>query len=155
LLSGAYERLYRNALFPLYESGIRRRGTLRYLAEYEQNQWKSADELAAIQWNKTTRLLQHCYEHVPYYRERWKAADIHWRDIRSREDYARLPLLTKNDIRGNYERLIAEPYRGRTMRKTTGGSTGQPLAFEYTRESYERRMAVMMRGYAWAGALPG
>ncbi len=150
-----YERLYRKLLFPLYESGIRRRGTLRYLDEYEGNQWKSADELAAIQWDKTTRLLRHCYEHVPFYRERWKAADIHWRDIRSMVDYARLPTLTKDDIRSNYERLVADTHRGKTMRKTTGGSTGQPLAFEYTRESFERRTAVMMRGYAWAGAAPG
>lgn len=151
----AYEFAYRKVLYPLYESGLRGRGTLRYLEEYESNQWKSRDELAAIQWQKVQRLLRFCGEEVPYYRERWKAAGIDWRDVRSMEDFGRLPILTKDDIRTNYQSLIADSQRGRTMKKATGGSTGQPLAFEYTRESYERRTAVMLRGYAWAGGRVG
>jgi phenylacetate-CoA ligase len=39
--------------------------------------------------------------------------------------------------------------------KTTGGSTGEPLRFGYTRESYERRLSIMWRGYGWAGARLG
>ena len=153
--SGAYEFIYRRILYPLFEGVVRRRHTLRYLHEYERNQWRSHDELQALQWSKIVRLLQFCHEQVPYYRQRWTAAGIHWRDIKTPADFAALPLLTKDDIRRNYEQLIAEPFKGRTLRKATGGSTGQPLTFEYSQESNERRMAVMMRGYAWAGARPG
>ncbi len=152
--AGWYERLYRRVLFPLYEQGLRRRGTLRHQAAYEANQWRSADELQAIQWNALNALLRHCQEQVPYYRDRWKAEGIDWRDIRSMADFQRLPLLTKDDIRAAGDRLVADAWRGRTLRKATGGSTGQPLAFHYTRESYERRIAVMQRGYAWAGVHP-
>jgi len=153
--SDAYEFIYRRILYPLFEGVVRRRHTLRYLHEYERNQWRSLDELQALQWSKIVRLLQFCYEQVPYYQQRWTAAGVHWQDIKTPSDFAALPLLTKDDIRRNYEHLIAEPFKGRTLRKATGGSTGQPLTFEYSKESNERRMAVMMRGYAWAGARPG
>lgn len=150
----SYEYAYRKMLYPFYEGIVRQRNTHRYLVEYERDQWRSLDELKAIQWSKTASLLKFSYEHVPYYRARWAAAGIHWQDIKSIEDFARLPLLTKDDIRNNYDGLVAGPFKGQNYRKKTGGSTGQPLAFEYTQESNQRRQAVMMRDYAWAGARP-
>lgn len=138
-------------VYPWYESTVRGRKTLHYFKEYQDNQWRSADELSSIQSSKLRDLLAYCQTYVPYYRLRWKEAGLNWQDVRSIEDLRHFPLLTKEDIREHYDLLISEPMRGSTMRKTTGGSTGQPLSFEYTRESYERRMAVMLRGYGWAG----
>ena len=154
-MSGRYEPLFRHVLFPLYESGLHRRGTLRHLAEAERNQWRSADELAALRWKKLAGLLAHCWDEVPYYRRRWKELGLEPGDIRDETDYARLPMLGKDEIRANFEDLHARSWRGRLSYKTTGGSTGEPLRFGYTRESYERRIAAMWRGYAWAGARMG
>lgn len=154
-MSGAYEPLFRRVLFPLYESVLHRRSTLAYLAEAERNQWLSADELAALRWKKLERLLAHCWNEVPYYRRRWKELGLEPGDIRDAADYARLPVLGKGEIRANFEDLHAASWRGRLHYKTTGGSTGEPLRFGYTRESYERRIAAMWRGYAWAGARMG
>lgn len=154
-MSGLYEPLFRHVLFPLYESGLHRRGTLRHLAEAERNQWRSADELAALRWKKLAGLLTHCWDEVPYYRRRWKELGLEPGDIRDETDYARLPMLGKDEIRANFEDLHARSWRGRLSYKTTGGSTGEPLRFGYTRESYERRIAAMWRGYAWAGARMG
>lgn len=151
-----YESLFRNVLFPAYESGLRGRRTLDYLREYEASQWLSPDEIAALQWAKLKRLVEHCWTDVPYYRKRWQLAGLAGaEDIRGPDDYARLPVLTKQDIRDNFEHLIAPSFRGNLLYKTTGGSTGEPLRFGYTRESYERRMATMHRGYGWTGARLG
>lgn len=152
-MSGVYESLFRRALYPAYESGLRRRKTLDYLREYERDQWRSADELHALQWDKLRRLIAHCWQQVPFYREWWGQAGVAAaEDIRSREDYARLPLLTKPVIRERFESMIAPEYRDAMYFKSTGGSTGEPMRFGYTRESYERRIAVMFRGYGWSGA---
>ena len=151
-----YEPLFRHLLFPAYESGLRRRRTLAYLREYEASQWLSADALAALQWHLLQRLVEHCWNEVPYYRERWRQAGMAGAgDIRGPDDYARLPVLTKQHVRDNLERLVAPAYRGRLLYKATGGSTGEPMRFGYTRESYERRMAGMHRGYGWSGARLG
>jgi phenylacetate-CoA ligase len=48
--------------------------------------------------------------------------------------------------------MTSTSWQGRSLRKTTGGTTGDPFRFEYTMESYARRTAVMWRGYEWAGA---
>ena len=151
-----YGSLFRRVLFPFYETGLRRRKTLAYLDEYERDQWRSPDEILALQWTRLSRLVAHCWDEVPYYRERWREAGVAGPgDIGSLADYARLPLLTKQDIRDNFERLKATSLRDQLLYKTTGGSTGEPLQIGYTRDNYERRNAVMHRGYAWAGASLG
>ncbi|WP_199099443.1 phenylacetate--CoA ligase family protein [Dyella sp. ASV21] len=154
-MNSFYEKAFRRVLFPVYESGIRRRGTLAWLAEYEHNQWLSPNQLESLQWERLKRLLEHCYREVPYYQRQWKALGITPDDIRNRDDYARLPMLTKADIRAQGDDLKAQSWRDRMLYKNTSGSTGEPLRFGYTRESNDRRNAVMFRGYGWAGSPPG
>lgn len=152
-MRNVYGTMFRRLLYPVYETGLRRRRTLGYLAEYERNQWLSGDEIAELQWRKLSRLIAHCWREVPYYRDSWGSVGVSGpTDIRGPGDYARLPKLTKQDVREHFESLKAVSFRGRRLYKTTGGSTGEPLKIGYTRESYERRNAVMHRGYAWAGA---
>lgn len=151
-----YEPLFRHVLFPAYESILQRRKTLHYLKQYEQGQWRSTEEIEALQWTKLQALIAHCWEHVPYYRKAWKPLGISGPgDIASPADYARLPVLRKPEIRENFDSLIARTHRRELLYKTTGGSTGEPLRFGYTRESYERRVAIMWRGYGWSGARLG
>ena len=123
-MSRVYETLFRQVLYPFYESSVLRRGTLRYLAEYERSQWLSADAITALQWQKLKALIEHCWREVPYYRRSWTALGVTPADIRTREDYARLPVLTKADIRAHFSDLVATSYRGRLLTKATGGSTG-------------------------------
>ncbi len=150
-----YEPVFRRVLFPLYERVLRGRRTLEWLAEYERTQWLPAEQVERLQWDRLKRLLEHCYREVPYYRERWRRLGITPADIRSRADYARMPVLTKDDISANFEALKADSMRQGLYYKATGGSTGEPLRFGYTRESNDRRIAVMWRGYGWAGARMG
>ncbi|MFC4526768.1 phenylacetate--CoA ligase family protein [Dyella halodurans] len=154
-MSGWYEQAFRHVLYPAYESGLRRRGTLAWLAAYEHDQWLAPERVAALQFERLKRLLEHCHREVPYYRSRWRALGVTPGDIKNLDDYARLPPLTKADIREHADELVAESWRGRLLYKATGGSTGEPLRFGYTRESNERRVAVMWRGYAWAGSRMG
>ncbi len=154
-MASIYEQLFRNALYPAYESGLRRRGTLRWLREYEASQWLPREQIEALQWRKLKVLLDYCYANVPYYRRQWMQLDIHPDDIRTLDDFRKLPRLTKADIKHNFEQLQAPEHRKQMLYKTTGGSTGDPLRFGYTHESNERRTAIMWRGYGWAGATMG
>lgn len=155
-MPGLYEPLFRRVFYPAYESVIRRRKTLAYAAEYEANALLPAERIAELQWRKLHKLIHHCWDQVPFYREHWGMAGIgHPSEIRNAGDYARLPVLTKQDVREGFERLKAASFRDSLLYKTTGGSTGEPLTIGYTRESYERRIAVMFRGYGWAGATLG
>ncbi|WP_458071080.1 phenylacetate--CoA ligase family protein [Rhodanobacter sp. BL-MT-08] len=154
-MSGWYEAAFRQVLYPVYEAGLRRRHTLAYLADYRRDQWLTTEQILALQWMRLKALLEHCYRDVPYYREQWRELGIAPSDIRSLDDYARLPVLTKADIRQHAAALKAGSLRDGMLYKATGGSTGEPMRFGYTRESNDRRTAVMWRGYEWAGSRMG
>lgn len=149
-----YPALFRHALFPAYET-LTGRGTHRYLAEYRRNQWRDAGDIAQIQLDKLNALLDFCWHHVPYLGQRWRAAGLEPRRLACLRELEAYPVITKPEITANYHEMSSLPWRGRSMVKTTGGTTGDPFRFEYTMESYARRTAVMWRGYEWAGAGPG
>jgi phenylacetate-CoA ligase len=151
----SYANVLGRVLYPFYEGRIRGRKTFEYLSEYERNQWLTQEQLEELRLKKLRSLLEHCQNNVPFYRETWKSIGFDWRDIRVVSELNDLPCVSKEMIRENYQGFIADNWVGRTISKSTGGSTGVPFVFEYTRESYERRMAVAMRGYSWAGAKPG
>jgi phenylacetate-CoA ligase len=65
-----------------------------------------------------------------------------------------LPIWTRDDQRRLFESLGGKPVEN-CFAHCTGGSTGVPLRFYVTRESFEWRMAVSDRGYSWAGAEEG
>ncbi|MDE1892775.1 MAG: phenylacetate--CoA ligase family protein [Pseudomonadota bacterium] len=155
MTSNWYEAAFRHVLYPAWETGLRRRHTLAWLQEYQRDQWLSPERIAALQWQRLKRLLEHCEREVPYYQRRWRELGIAVADVRNLDDYARLPVLTKADIRENFDELKAASCRGQLLYKATGGSTGEPLRFGYTRESNDRRTAVMWRGYGWAGSRMG
>ena len=154
-MNALYETAFRRVLFPAYETGLRRRRTLAYLDDYQRDQWLNPEQVAMLQWERLQRLLEHCYREVPYYRRQWRELDIAPQDIRNLDDYAKLPVLTKADIRAHFDELKADSLRDRLLYKATGGSTGEPMRFGYTRESNDRRAAVMWRGYEWAGSRMG
>ncbi len=149
-----YEEVFRHILLPTYEK-LRGRSSSSFAKEYESQQYLFYEELKKIQFSKLKELVSYSFEHVNYYNNLWKKIDFHPTDLTEFNVFEELPFLTKDIIKNNYNDLIATPHKHMNLKKTTGGSTGAPLSFEYTKESYERRNAVMWRGYSWAKMLPG
>lgn len=150
-----YETAFRHVIWPAYERGLRRRDTPQHIRRYERDQWLAAEDVTALQFERLHKLVHWCYREVPYYQRRWNALGITPFDIRSPGDIQKLPVLTKADIRENFEDLKATSLKDTLGYKATGGSTGEPLRFGFTRESNDRRVAVMWRGYGWAGSRMG
>lgn len=147
-----YPTLLRHVLFPAYEALVLRRKSHIYLREYERSQWLPRAELEALQLRKLNALLEHCWRNVPFLQRHWAAAGLKPGPLASVAGLERFPRLTKQLVRENYQDCIAVDWRGRTMTKSSGGSSGQPFLFEITMDSYARRTALMWRSYAWAGA---
>jgi phenylacetate-CoA ligase len=154
-MSAVYENLLRHVVWPAYEGGLRRRDTPRHMRAYEREQWLSPEGIEALQMDRLRSLLDWCWREVPYYRRRWTEIGMQPGDIRSMGDFAKLPVLTKADIRSHADELKARSLKDTLGYKATGGSTGEPLRFGFTRESNDRRVAVMWRGYGWAGSRMG
>ena len=150
-----YSRLFQRLLEPIWEERIRGRNTLRYENRLNDSQWLPENEILARQWQDLMKLLTHAERECPYWTRVFRNLGLKPADIRNMEHFRRLPITTKTTIRENHDDMVAESWKGRTWKKSTGGSTGEPLHFEYTPESSEWRQAVTRRGYSWAGAKGG
>lgn len=150
-----YEVLFRHVLFPAYETLVKRRSTASHVAEYDRSQWLDRAALEVMQLRKLNELLAHCWAYVPFLQRHWREHGVAPGALQHPSELARYPVLTKALISRHYDDMIATNWRGRTLSKATGGSTGEPFRFEYTMDVYARRTAVMWRGYGWGGAHPG
>ncbi len=150
-----YSQIYRKILEPLWEEKIRNRHTLEYERRLAKSQWLAEKEIRSIQWQELQTLLIHSEKECPYWNRVFARIGFQAQDITSYEQFRSLPLTTKPIIRDNYNDMIARSHWGKTWKKSTGGSTGVPLHFEYTPTSDQWRQAVTRRGYGWAGATGG
>ena len=146
-----YGALFQKVLFPGWESVLRKRPTLARAAYLEKTQWRSLDELEAMQAADLRRLLRHAHQYVPYYRARFDAIGITPNDIHGPADIGKLPLLTRVDARESGERRKSTAPPLPTVMKATSGTMGQPLVFGYDVDSEYWRQAIKLRGYGWAG----
>jgi len=146
---------YRYVVFPAFETVYKRRKTLSYWKGLERSQWLGRAELEAEQFRSLQRLLKHAAAHCPYYRETWAEGQFDAKKVQDPGDFQKWPLLDKSLIRQHRESMQAENLSRSIFSKSTGGSTGTPLHFDLDTGSHERRCAASMRGYGWAGAMPG
>lgn len=117
--------------------------------------WSLA-ELHAYQDERIRDVVAHAYENVPFYRRRFEERRLVPTDIRNRADLAKLPLLTKDDIRNNFDDLRARNIPARAMKTGhTSGTTGTPLTVGYDSATIWMTYAVFDRHYRWAGCHMG
>lgn len=147
--SSPYTRFVGNVLFPLQER-LKRHDTVAVHGRLEQSQWLSPDKLATLQAVRLGQLLEHAAAHVPYYRDLFAALGLDPARQGAYEILGRLPLLTKQDIRTNLDRLKSERARG-LARFNTGGSSGEPLIFYIGRERVSHDVAAKWRATRWWG----
>ena len=125
-----------------------------YLYGYEKTQWLPRTELDRITAKSLKAFIAYVYGNVPYYRKVMRERKLGPEDIRTAGDLTKLPVLTKEIIRGNIDSLVSNaiPPRKRILMKT-GGSTGEPLPFYTTQEADEWIWASMLRARTWQGVL--
>ncbi|MHB0875981.1 MAG: phenylacetate--CoA ligase family protein [Anaerolineae bacterium] len=119
----------------------------------QESQWWSRSELEALQLENLQGLVAHVYENVPYYHDKFQDLGLRPSDFNRLEDLTKLPLLTKQEVRQNAERLVARNAdRSCLFLNTTGGSTDVPLSVyqnRITRDPYED--AFRLRQWLWGG----
>ncbi|MHB1295389.1 MAG: phenylacetate--CoA ligase family protein [Anaerolineae bacterium] len=147
---GRLKRLW--SAHPVWDDPEYRR-TSAWLRETE---WWSREELEALQLRQLQSLVQHAYEHVPYYQRLFREHHLTPADIRSLGDLQRIPLLTKEQVQEHFQDLGAPERRANTEYVTTSGSTGRPLGLLHERHiAHMHESAFMQRQWNWAGYHPG
>jgi phenylacetate-CoA ligase len=97
-------------------------------------------------------MISFAYKTVPYYHKLFKQLKLEPSDIKTVKDLEKLPILTKDIIRKNWDDF--KPVNLDSMRYSvfpTGGSTGSPFRFRLLR--YDRFLAgaMLYRGWGYGG----
>ncbi len=152
----SWPRRLRRAVYfrtmPFHAWLLTRRAEL-YYRELKQSQWLSLFEMRQLQEEKLRRLVRHAYHHVGYYRERMDALGLGPEDVRTLDDLAKLPLLSKADVRENlhFDLLSDNHDNDRILRIATSGSTGEPFVCYADQHQLEIRLASTLRSMEWTG----
>jgi phenylacetate-CoA ligase len=144
-----YTQLCSSVLFPLHER-FKGHSTVALRRELEQTQWLRPQALADLQLRRLLTFLRNVVDTVPYYAEQFASLGLRADDIRSFDDFRKLPLLTKPLIREHTEQLKSQLAR-RLVRYNTGGSSGEPLVFFMGMERVSHDVAAKWRATRWWG----
>jgi phenylacetate-CoA ligase len=126
-----------------YGSEFRR--TFEFL---QKSQHGSREEIESYQWQRIQALVTYAYEHVPYYRQTFDRAGIHPQDIKTRDDYRRLPVLYKEDVVENFELLKSDEFEKLAPISTvTSSSTRDGLRLYRSEHTEIFRKAVVWRHF--------
>ena len=96
---------------------------------YRKSQWYGRVELEAIQARKLRALMEHCYAHIPYYREFMDRNGLTPDSFKSSADIRLLPIMTKEKIKQDYDKFTPsnlQEIKG-VKKGQTGGTTGNIL----------------------------
>jgi len=122
------------------------------LPDVTRTQWYSPDQIINFQEHLLRRLICYSYNHIPYYRSLFKKLNLSPADIRSIGDLKKIPPLSRETAIKNYDKLVNPGYVLKTHR--SGGTTGYPFRWAYSRDWEKLFKNSFWRGLGWAGLTP-
>lgn len=124
----------------------------RYMASLRRSERFGIGRLKELQWKKVKSLIDHAYESVPFYRQQMNDLGARPSDIRTPDDFRKLPTLSKRDLRKRQKDLLSTKYASDSLRESwSGGSTGEPVRFYLDR----RRVRLSTTDEIWADGWSG
>ncbi len=114
-----------------------------------------ADSLAGepTDWQRRSlrgvrRIAAHAYRRAPFYHEQWEAAGFSPASIATLNDFARAPLIEREDWRAAPDEAIMPRGAGPLVWHRSGGTSGEPFRYPL-----RLRDELVMRGQALRGVL--
>ena len=116
----------------------------------------SRDYLTAIQSARLIKMVENCYKHVPFYKQKFDEIGLLPGDIKSIADITKLPFTIKQDLRDNYPfGLFAVPKEKLVRVHASSGTTGKQTVVGYTKHDISIWSESAARALSAAGATKG
>lgn len=123
-------------------------GISQLLQKYYSSQYQSRGEIEVLQWKKLISLLMYSFENIPYYKKVFNECGLHPKLIKKPSDLKKIPILTKDIIRANFDDLISvKADRNSLIKNSTGGSSGTPLQLYQDQNFRIHTNAARIRGW--------
>lgn len=113
----------------------------------------SRQEIEEIQLARLKATVELNWNKVPAYRKKMEEAGVKPEDIKTLKDLAKLPFVTKQDLRDNYPfGLFSVPQEDLVRVHASSGTTGKPTVVGYTKRDLEMWTECVSRIAAMGGA---
>ncbi len=120
---------------------------------WSKNETLSRAEIEEIQLARLKATVQQNWDKVPAYRKKMEDAGVKPEDIQTLKDLAKLPFVTKQDLRDNYPfGLFAVPKDELVRVHASSGTTGKPTVVGYTKRDLEMWSECVSRIACMGGA---
>lgn len=132
------------------------RDYVRACAELRESEYWPAERLRELANARLRRLIAYAVAHVPYYRELFARERLDAREIQGVLDLPKIPVLTREILRGRFEDLKSDEFARHTpILGQSGGSTGERRRFWLSKRSMDLEFAAVRRHYDAAGYRSG
>ena len=122
-----YAAAIRRTLLPFFLRRENRQSSLPHWRFFEKSQFWPRQKLLDYQWDRLSQLIIYSYENVPYYKQVFDERGLQPGDIKGFDDLTKLPILTRDDIFKQGDRILSARYDKSVLQEfTTGGTTGSP-----------------------------
>jgi phenylacetate-CoA ligase len=125
---------------PEYDAGYRPADDEPYWFRERETMSEGARE--ALILGRIQELMAYAWEHSSFYRDKWSQAGIHPSHVKTLEDFERVPVVTKQELREEQARhepfgdYVCAPEAEIAHVHGTSGTTGRPTAFGISRRDW-------------------
>jgi phenylacetate-CoA ligase len=117
---------------------------------------RSSADLSLVQNHKLKQLLQYLNKYNNFYQKRFKDAGFDPESKSDIEQFAQLPVLTKEDIRLYQSQIISSGKNYKSVFKhSSSGTTGEPIQFYHHQQSESAGIGGVYAIYSSIGWSPG
>ncbi len=147
-----YSKIVKNVNFPFYCFLSGKYTYYRQYRQLEENQWLPPEYLGKLRWKLFTELIEDAYRNTDFYKEVISDMGADPRDFNSIKAYQKIPIITKQIIQRERERLKSKSLvPGSFAEDASGGSTGEPTIFYVHNYRYTLRAWEQVRHDRWSG----
>ena len=110
------------------------------------------EDLEELQLSRLQSIVRTVYNKVPSYKRSFDKAGVKPDDIKSLSDLAKIPFITKSDLRESYPfKMFVVPMEDIVRIHSSSGTTGKPVVAGYTRKDIDTWAELMARSLVCAG----
>lgn len=135
-------------------SRVRRTPVLYYLDRLNESQFWDGEQQRRQQFDRLRVLLEHAWDHAPFYRARFEKCGIGSGEIETLEDLRKIPPVEKDEILAHRSTIQNDGLGRGLIRSETSGTTGEPLIFYRDLSWDAQHRAAIARGCGWYGVDP-
>jgi phenylacetate-coenzyme A ligase PaaK-like adenylate-forming protein len=122
----------------------------------EARSFYSKEEIFDYRNKRLNHFIAYCSENIAYYQKQFQKSGVSSQDIQTLEDLKLLPILSKDEVKANYDELTTKSISPKKMQSVhTSGTTGGGLSFFSTIQAIHEQWAIWWRYRKWHGIQPG